>query len=613
MNPTFQSARVGRIAILWAILAAAIQMNAAIPPVPKLLPQDTLAVVTVPDWAEGGAKFRQSSLGRLWDDPAMKPFRDHFELKFREQVWGKLEKDLGLKAADYLPLLQGQLTLAAVADGWDGSGKESPDWVFVLDTKDKAGELKTRLEEVRKKLAENGKSPRAEKIRDLEFISVTIEPKAVEKKKAGSPDPDEDDEDGKAVVASKQTYIFGQADSALLISNSTKPLEKLIARITGGSVPVLGEDVEFSQSEPKLRDAAIYGWLNWNVLNKGIIKALAENEQLEGMGVAPKEAFKATGLSGLRTIAFSAQSGVEGLRAELNLNLPESERIGLFKMLSFAAKDSGPLGFVPADAMTFTRVRVDWKKFVVTLEEMLQGISPQLSGVFNMVASAAGKDKDPNFDLRKQVFGNLGDDLIVYQRPAKGRSLDELANVPSLTLLASPAPDQLAGGVKALGSLAPSGAGSTKDREVAGKKIQSLPLPQPGKPQGLLEYAASGGYVAFSAQPAMLEEFIRSADGSGKSLKENSELLSAAEKVGGLGTGLFVYENQRETMRSNWEVLRGGALDRSAMGRGEFAALFDFKALPEYSQVQKYFGITVTAGLIDAQGLRFKNFSPPTK
>ena len=66
-------------------------------------------------------------------------------------------------------------------------------------------------------------------------------------------------------------------------------------------------------------------------------------------------------------------------------------------------------------------------------------------------------------------------------------------------------------------------------------------------------------------------------------------------------------------MRANWEVLRGGGLDRSPMGRGEFAALFDFKRLPEYSQVQKYFGLTVTAGVIDAQSLRFINYSPPTK
>ena len=615
MNYTSLPARLGPTLTLWAVLGLVARLPAAIPPVAKLLPQDTMAFVTVPDWVESSAKTRQTSLGQLWNDTAMKPFRDHFELKFQEQVLGKLEQDLGIKTADYLPLLQGQLTLAAIADEWDGTSKNGPDWVLILDAKEKSGELKVRLEEVRKKLAENGKSPKTEKIRDLQFTSVTIEPKPVEKKKAASKDKDADDDDVDvpAPTPSKQTYVFGQVDSALLVANSTKPLEKLVARMTGGSVSALGEEPTFSQSEPRFREASAFGWLNWSLLGKGIIKALAENEQLEGIGVDPKEMFKATGLKALRTVDFALYTEKEGLRGEFNLNLPESERVGLFKMLQFEAKDAGPLAFVPADAITFTRTRIDWRKFVGTLEEVFQGISPQLSGVFNMVVGAAGKDKDPNFDLRKQVFLNLGDDLMVYQRLGKNKTPEELANLPTLTLLSSPAADDLVSGIKAAGSLAPGGAGSVKEREVAGKKIQSLPFPQPGKPQGTLEYSASGGYVAFSTQPAMLEEYIRSADGSGKSLKDNPELSSAAEKIGGFGKGIFIYENQRETMRSNWGVLRGGGLDRSPMGRGELAELFDFKRLPEFGLVQKYFGISVFTGAIDAQGFHFRNYSPSPK
>jgi len=599
-----------RLAAWAAWVLVAVPTSAAIPPAAKLLPKDTLAVLTVPDWSGSSTQTAGSSFGKLWSDSAMKPFRDHFEAQFNEKILGKMEKDLGIKTADYLPLLQGQLTFAVVADGWDGSDpKKEPHLVMILDAKDKAPELKKRLEEVRKKLADAGRNPKTEKIRDVEFTTVVIEPAPAAK----AADADEDEDEVPAAKPSKQTYVFGQVESALLIADAAAPLEKLVARISGGSVPTLSEEASFTASEPRFRDAQVYGWVHWTPVSAGLTKSLAENEMFENVGTDATGAFKALGLSGLRTLTFTARVGSDGTRGDFSLNIPEAERRGLFKMLGFGAKDSAPLPFVPADVTQFMRLRVDWRKFIATVEETLQSLSPQMGGMFNMMVGAAGKDKDPNFDLRKSLFTNLGDDLMMYQRPATGSKLEDLQNAPSLTLLSSPGADDLVTGVKALTGLAPGAGAGSKEREVAGKKIQSLPMPMPGKPDSRLEYVGSGGYVAFSRQPAMIEEYIRSSDGVGKSLKENSEMTAAAEKVGGLGTGFFAYENQRESMRSMWGMLRNDGLAKSGMGGGEFAELFDFKKLPEFDQVRKFFGISVTAGLMDAQGVHLQSFAPTPK
>ena len=613
MKSPFFRTRFVHGASAWAAWVVAASALAVVPPVAKLLPKDTLAVVTVPDWAGTAQQTGASPLGKLWADPSMRPFRENFETQFQERILGKLEKDLGIKAADYASLLQGQLTFAVIADGWDGSDKtREPHLVLVLDAKDKAPELKKRLEEVRKKLAEAGRNPKTDKIRDVEFTTVVIEPKPPAPKKAGAKE-DEDEEEEVAKKPSKQTYVFGQVDSALLISDAAAPLEKLVARIAGGAVPALGEEAEFAGNEPRFRDAQAYGWIHWTALSAALVKSLGENEMFENVGTDAQGAFKAVGLSGLRTVSFTAKTEADGSRGELHLNIPESERRGLFKMLSFGTKDDAPLPFVPADVVQFFRLRLDWRKAMATLEESLQALSPQLGGMFNMIVGAAGKDKDQNFDLRKSLFNNLGDDLVMYQRPAVGVKPEDLQNAPTLTLLSSPGADELVNGVRALTGLAPGGAGAGKEREVAGKKIQSMPLPMPGTVDGKLEYVSSGGYVAFSRQPAMIEEYIRSADGIGKTLKENRELTAAAEKVGGLGTGFFVYENQRETMRSTWGMLRSDMLAKVGMSKGEFTGLFDFKMLPEYDLVRKYFGISVSAGLIDAQGMHFRSFSPTPK
>ena len=63
-----------------------------------------------------------------------------------------------------------------------------------------------------------------------------------------------------------------------------------------------------------------------------------------------------------------------------------------------------------------------------------------MAGLLQMMLSSAGKDKDPNFDLKKNLIGNLGDDFITYEKAPKSTKLEDLQKVPSLTLIGSPDP-----------------------------------------------------------------------------------------------------------------------------------------------------------------------------
>jgi hypothetical protein len=169
-------------------------------------------------------------------------------------------------------------------------------------------------------------------------------------------------------------------------------------------------------------------------------------------------------------------------------------------------------------------------------------------------------------------------------------------------------------GMKAAGGFLPSAGEELKDREFNGKKIRALRLPpEPGQRNRKLELSSSGGYVVMGSNPALLEEYLRSAEGSGKSLRDDPAIARAAEKVGGLNTGFFGYENQRETMRAQWEFLRSGGFDKvmdQSGAAGKWREVFDFKLLPAYDQVAKHFGIAVFAGSADPQGLNLKFYGP---
>jgi hypothetical protein len=594
------------LAVLSLLAAFALHTTAAVPPAPKLLPADTLALVTVPDWSRTLSGFKGSPGGALWSDPAMKPFRDQFERKFVEKFLAGIEKDLGIKSADFLPLLQGQLTVAVLQNGWKGDDGTLPGWVVVIDAKDHAPDLKKQLGEIRTKLADAKKPVKTEKIRDLDFLSVSVD----------MPDQDDGDADSDAKKKTrKMDIVFGQADTALVVGDSVKGVEKLVARLTGGTVPTIGEDASFQASEAAwFKQAHTYGWIHWSPIYAVLSRQAKDSEGADAMGVDPKAAMKAVGLEGLKTVSIAATLNAEGSGFDLSLSVPEAQRIGLFRMLAPVAKDSSPTPFVPADAIRFSRWRIDGQKLWASLEQTLASISPQLAGFAQMMISTAGKDKDPNFDLKKQVVGNLGDDLITYSKAPVGDTPQELMNPPSLTLVGSSNAEGLAAGLRGAGGLLPGTGEESAEREFNGKKIRAIRLPaEPGQKARKMEFAASGAYVSIGTAPALLEEYLRSAEGNGKSLRDDPAIGQAAEKVGGMGSGYFGYENQRGAMRGQWEFMRGGGLDKlldQTGARSDWREVFDFKSLPPYERIARYFGIAVYSGSSDAQGLNLRFYGP---
>ena len=213
----------------------------------------------------------------------------------------------------------------------------------------------------------------------------------------------------------RRYLTFGQVDSALVVGDSIKAIEKVVAKLTGGSVRSVGDTAEFQGSEKaaSFRGSYAFGWVNVAAVS-GVLGAGADmlRPQAAALGIDPRKALAAFGIDGLRSLAFSAQQTPEGSFGIFAAGVPEAKRTGLFKLFAFEPKDSAPPAFVPADAVKFQRWRLNGQKTWAALESMLSEVSPQLGGFLQMSISALGKDKDPNFDFKKAFVGNLGDDYV---------------------------------------------------------------------------------------------------------------------------------------------------------------------------------------------------------
>jgi hypothetical protein len=596
-----------------AAVVAAVSLRAAVPPAERLLPADTLAMLTVPDWSSGRSNFNLSSFGQFLEDPAMKPFAGNLASNFLSSRAGSIEKQLGIKLNDYSDLARGQITYAITRNGWDGSPDKEPGFVLLIDTRDKNTRARTNLADIRQKWIDKGNKLRADKIRDVELTAYIVPPDAVA--------------EGDKPKSNKPTELLvGLSDTLLVLSDAPKDVEKVLALQAGSSVAPLAEQASYAANAPLARGAGAFLWADVKTFVSIFAKAAAAEQKPQAslFGPAPTidKILNAIGLNDVQTIGASYRSSIEGTTIDVSINVPEAGRKGLFKILAVDPKDASPPPFVPADAVKFSRWRIDLQKAWTTIETMLTDIQPQLGGSLKLILDLAGKDKDPNFDLRKVLLANLGDDVISYEKNPRPGSDD---NGPSLTLIGAKNAEQMATSLKALTSIVPPSMAKYEEREFLGRKVSSFVWPSlSGGKATPIVYAASGGYVAISSDPSLVEEYLRSNEGKGKALREVAGLGEAAQKVGGMNTGYFSYENQAESMRATFEAAKKDPAKLVAVPGAEVLSMLtaqreksstvtnwlDASLLPSFDRVSKYFDKAVSAINVGPGAITFKVFTP---
>jgi hypothetical protein len=592
---------------------------AAIPPAENLLPADTLALVTVPDFSTLRAASAQSPEWLLWNDPAMKPFHDDFVAKWNNKFIASMEQNLGLHLSDFLPLLQGQLTFAVTQNGWNGSGPASPAMVLLLDARGKSDLLATNLALLKGKWIASGRPVQSEILEGIKFSVVTFSTNAP------MPLSSVLSQGANSSSAAGMLYI-GQYQSLLIAGSSVKVVASVAAHLTGGANPALKDNAEFAADRlSQFHDQPLYyGWFNAKIFFN--VLAEAPFPQDSGSFRMPwDQILLASGFNGLKSVSFTYREDHDGAQIELYARAAESTRQGLLKIVAAAPKDAKPPLFVPADAVKFWRWRVDGQQSWAELRKTLVAISPSALTTLDTIIQTANlnaQQQDPNFDIRKNLIGNLGDDWMSFEKAPSGKTLEDLNSAPWLFLFAANNADQAALAIKTVAGMSSPG-DAPQTRDFLGRKIYTISLPGgrgANAASRSLYCAASGGYVAVTMDVSMIENYLRSDNGKPNPLREKPGLLDAAQRVGGMDNGLFGYQNQRELARELFVALKNDpSLSSSALNPlplpfgstgSSIRDLMDFSLLPDFGQVEKYFNFTVYGGSATSDGLDIKFFTP---
>jgi len=231
----------------------------------------------------------------------MKPFREKLTAKFKAELTDPLEKELGIKFADYSDLAQGQCTVAVTLPE---AGTE-PAFLLLMDAGAKSDVLKTKLADLKKKWVDGGKQLKTEKIRDIEFSTLMFSLEELSQSSTRRFPNAGAGAKPKPAGGRQVSLITGQSDSLFVLGNSAKLIEKVLIRQSGGGVPSLSEQPLFTANyNAMFRGSLAYGWINTKTLIDTFLKkAPADDEEPAQPGQfmpRPDKIFNALGLTGCR-------------------------------------------------------------------------------------------------------------------------------------------------------------------------------------------------------------------------------------------------------------------------------------------------------------------------
>ena len=582
------------VLIAFTLVSSAKAAKATLP-LEALLPAETVLVVATPNYASAKKHFKDSASGQFWNSAEFKPFRKKLVDGFEANVLAGIEEELAIDFKAFEAMASGSVALAVVP-GQDAG--EEPALLLLLDAGRKSITLRRALSRLERGWKKADRDVSETEIGGVDFATVS--------------DPEGDG----------QVHV-GRVGAQLIVGTKAAQIEGVLARLNGKGGETLASNPAFAADHSAvLKQADFYVWANLGAVLPQLLDNLPDGAEV---GIDFGEVVGALGIDGLGTFAMAYSERPDGAHIETFIGLPKAKRKGLFGLLETKRADASPPPFVSANVGAFSRWRLDMDAAWKNLEKLLLELSPDVANMIEFTVGLLGKDKDSNFDFRKSFLDNFGDDLIVFQMPPKGTALNDIGAGPTVVLVKSPNPDELIKGVGAVPGILPPPLNETAmlprrvgDHTVYSFELAEFPDPSTGELVKMeLLLAARGGYMAVATDADLLQAFLDGkTDGS---LAKRDGLAAAAALVGGMDSGFFGYQNDRDMVLSTMDTLRDNAdqfdmifsmIPTDGFGEVSLSEWLDFSLLPTGSKIAKYFDFTVYGAVTDDRGISLKAFSP---
>lgn len=578
---------------LASFLAPAVALRAA-ESADKVLPNTTVVYVAINNAAALRDAFRQSQMGQLWADPALKPFKDDVVEKLQDANKSAKET-LGLSIRELFELPQGPVSLALV-------GKDNAETPAALVMTLDAGKNAEKFEDVLTKAMKRGEEEGA-KVAKEEFKGLTIH--------VIQPPKDKDAKEGdKAPPA-----VWTHDGARFTFSTDVDVVKDLLAHASGRS-DSLASNENYAGAMKKLGvDHQIVWFADMNKLLTLLAKAGAQGKNADAFRQVETFA-QVLGINGLKAAAgtVAMNSGPYDTVTKTLIVAPAPLQ-GLLKVLAFPKVSLKPEPWVPATVAGYQSWSWDLDATFTAINDLANMFQP---GVLNVLEQQlVGPNGGEPLNFKKDVFDPLGDRITLISDFKKPITED------SQRMLIGVALEDQKAFQSTLDKLVALAGGAPKKREFQGVTIQDFEMPNlPNNPnggnqiKGPISVAITKNTLFISTEQTLLEQVIR---GGAASLAESTAYQAVAKEIPASVSSL-TYTRPEESARLTYDMLKNGQFEKAlaqgaAAGGGaldlskQFGKIFDKDKLPDFAVFAKYLSAGGGYSVMDDDGLSMTSFS----
>ncbi|MBN1909526.1 MAG: hypothetical protein JW818_07305 [Pirellulales bacterium] len=377
--------RIG-LGVLLAVCLAAGPAAAAPPPAAKLLPKETSLVVTIHNVGELSKRFMNTGIGRMSQDPELKPLIKKLYGIAGEAV-ALVKEQIGVSLDEMLAIPQGEVTFALVTPE-----DKRTEMVFFLDAGEQIGAARTLLGKAVELYQQNEKVNRHEEtVGQTKLVAFTRgdrnRPRGAYFEREGMICIAQNMDRLKAVL----TAWDGLADETL---TDNPRYATVVSRCTQG----LSEPPQF------------FFYADPIAIAKAIIRDQPGNRGARvAMAMLPT-----LGLDGLHAVGMSTllDSGPMDSVTHAHILL-DNPRTGVLDVLAFEPHDMKPGAWVPKDVANYMSVQWDFNKSLKKVGVIVDSFTRE--GYFSEVALGEFR-RDMGLDMEKEILPTFDGRVTMIQR-----------------------------------------------------------------------------------------------------------------------------------------------------------------------------------------------------
>ena len=403
-------------AVIVGILSLLAGSAWAVQPSETLLPSTTKGFASSPNIEQLREKFKQTQLGAMVQDEAMKPFIDDL----REQIRGKLNSAgarLGLTWEDLENVPAGEVAIGAIQP--DPKDKTSHATVILVDITDKRAQADELLSKIDKNLIAQKAVKSTAKVGAVELTVFTLPAREVERMEGRE----------KVLVKVLDVVVHFIHDDQLVIADHQPIAAAIVGRFGKEATDTLAKVPAFEQVSEKLagKRGDLTPQVRWYIEPFGyaeVTRAMAGGKRRRGtdlLTVLRKQGF--TAIQGLGGNIFFAPGQEEILHRTFVYAPPVQRAPGAaskdkwdlaMRMLDFPNSDrNAPPTWVPQGVCTYVTFHNKLQNsfwYAETLVDEYMGDK----GVFkDMIDNLQFDPAGPQINLKKELIDHLGERVVI--------------------------------------------------------------------------------------------------------------------------------------------------------------------------------------------------------